>query len=42
MKTSGADGIHVLVPIARRSTYDETYEFAELLSRRLEASTPAR
>ena len=31
VKTSGADGIHVLVPIARRSTYDETYEFAELL-----------
>ena len=40
MKTSGADGIHVLVPIARRSAYDETYEFAELLSRRLEAEHP--
>ncbi|HEY4347910.1 MAG TPA: non-homologous end-joining DNA ligase [Gaiellaceae bacterium] len=37
VKTSGADGIHVLVPITRRSGYDETYEFAELLSRRLEA-----
>ena len=36
VKTSGADGIHVLVPIARRSGYDDTYEFAELLSRRLE------
>jgi bifunctional non-homologous end joining protein LigD len=36
VKTSGADGIHVLVPIARRSGYDETYEFAELLSRKLE------
>jgi bifunctional non-homologous end joining protein LigD len=36
VKTSGADGIHVLVPITRRSSYDETYEFAELLSRRLE------
>ena len=40
VKTSGADGIHVLVPIARRSSYDETYEFAELLSRRLEAAHP--
>jgi bifunctional non-homologous end joining protein LigD len=39
-KTSGADGIHVLVPIARRSGYGETYEFAELLSRRLEAEHP--
>jgi bifunctional non-homologous end joining protein LigD len=37
VKTSGADGIHVLVPIARRHGFDETYEFAELLSRRLEA-----
>jgi bifunctional non-homologous end joining protein LigD len=37
VKTSGADGIHVLVPITRRSTFGETYEFAELLSRSLEA-----
>src|SRR5437773_11688382 len=29
VKTSGADGIHVLVPITRRSTYTDTYEFAE-------------
>ena len=29
-----------LVPIARRSTFEETYEFAELLSRRLEAEHP--
>jgi bifunctional non-homologous end joining protein LigD len=36
VKTSGADGIHVLVPIARRSDYHETYEFAELLARSLE------
>jgi len=28
------------VPIARRSTYGDTYEFAELLSRRLEAEHP--
>jgi bifunctional non-homologous end joining protein LigD len=40
VKTSGADGIHVLVPIARRHGFDETYAFAELLSRRLEAEHP--
>jgi bifunctional non-homologous end joining protein LigD len=40
VKTSGADGIHVLLPIARRHGYDETYETAELLSRRLEAEHP--
>ncbi len=40
VKTSGADGIHVVLPIARRSTYEDTYEFAELLSRKLEAEHP--
>lgn len=40
VKTSGADGIHILVPIVRRSTYEDTYEFAELLSRKLEAEHP--
>jgi bifunctional non-homologous end joining protein LigD len=40
VKTSGADGIHIIVPIARRSTYEETYEFAELLSRHLEREHP--
>jgi bifunctional non-homologous end joining protein LigD len=40
VKTSGADGIHVLVPIARRSTYAETYEFAELVGRRLVSEHP--
>ncbi len=40
VKTSGADGIHVLVPIARRSSFAETYEFAELLARRIEAEHP--
>jgi len=40
VKTSGADGIHVLVPIARRSTYAETYEFAELLGHRLVEEHP--
>jgi bifunctional non-homologous end joining protein LigD len=40
VKTSGSDGIHIAVPIVRRSTYADTYEFAELLARRLEAEHP--
>ena len=40
VKTSGADGIHIVVPIVRRSSFEETYEFAERLSRRLEAEHP--
>jgi len=40
VKTSGADGIHVLVPITRRSTYKDTYEFAELVSRKVAAENP--
>jgi len=40
VKTSGADGIHVLLPIARRATFKQTNEFAELLSRQLEAEHP--
>jgi bifunctional non-homologous end joining protein LigD len=38
VKTSGADGIHVLVPIARRYTYEDTRQFAEIVARAL-AST---
>jgi bifunctional non-homologous end joining protein LigD len=38
VKTSGADGIHVLAPVTRRSTFDSTRDFAmiaaELLVRR--------
>jgi bifunctional non-homologous end joining protein LigD len=40
VKTSGADGIHVLVPIARRYGFDHTYDFAEAVSRRLEDEHP--
>jgi bifunctional non-homologous end joining protein LigD len=40
VKTSGADGIHVLVPITRRASYRDTYEFAERVSRGLEAENP--
>jgi bifunctional non-homologous end joining protein LigD len=31
-KTSGADGIHVLVPIERRHTYEDTRRFAEIIA----------
>jgi bifunctional non-homologous end joining protein LigD len=40
VKTSGADGIHVLAPIVRRSTYDETRRFAELVADRLVSELP--
>jgi bifunctional non-homologous end joining protein LigD len=40
VKTSGADGIHVLLPIARRYSYPEAYELAELVSRGLETEHP--
>ena len=29
VKTSGADGVHVLVPITRRSTFEATRDFAD-------------
>ena len=32
VKTSGSDGIHVLVPIARRHTYEDTRQFAEIVA----------
>ena len=32
VKTSGADGIHVLVPIARRYTYADTRQFSEIIA----------
>jgi bifunctional non-homologous end joining protein LigD len=31
-KTSGSDGMHVLVPITRRYTYDDTRRFAEVVA----------
>ncbi len=31
-KTSGADGMHVLVPIARRHTYEDTRRFSEVVA----------
>jgi bifunctional non-homologous end joining protein LigD len=32
VKTSGADGIHVLVPVERRHTFDDTRHFAEIVA----------
>jgi bifunctional non-homologous end joining protein LigD len=32
VKTSGSDGIHVLVPISRRHTYDDTREFSAIVA----------
>jgi bifunctional non-homologous end joining protein LigD len=40
VKTSGADGIHVLAPIQRRASFGATYEFAEALARFLETRHP--
>jgi bifunctional non-homologous end joining protein LigD len=42
VKTSGADGIHVVAPITRRSTFPQTYVFAEQASRLLEARHPGK
>jgi bifunctional non-homologous end joining protein LigD len=42
VKTSGADGIHVVAPITRRSTFKLTYDFAEQASRLLEQRHPGK
>jgi bifunctional non-homologous end joining protein LigD len=42
VKTSGADGIHVVAPITRRSTFEQTYRFAEQASRLLERQHPGK
>jgi DNA primase len=42
VKTSGADGIHVVAPITRRSTFEQTYQFAEQASRLLEQRHPGK
>ena len=40
VKTSGADGIHVLAPVKRRATFADTYAFAEAAARLLERRQP--
>jgi len=42
LKTSGADGIHVLAPIRRRAGFDDTYAFAGAVSRLLERRHPGK
>ena len=42
VKTSGADGIHVLAPIQRRAGFDDTYAFAEGRGRLLEERHPGK
>src|SRR5262249_46462993 len=39
-KTSGADGMHVLVPVERRYGYDETRRFAEVVAGALARAHP--
>jgi bifunctional non-homologous end joining protein LigD len=39
-KTSGADGMHVLVPVERRYTFDETRRFAEIVAGALARAHP--
>ena len=39
-KTSGADGIHVLVPVTRRHTYADTRSFAEIVAGTLARAYP--
>src|SRR5438876_9741218 len=42
VKMSGADGIHIVAPITRRSTFEQTYQFAERASRLLEQRHPGK
>jgi DNA ligase D-like protein (predicted polymerase) len=39
-KTSGSEGIHVLVPIERRSTYSASREFAEIVANAIASAHP--
>jgi bifunctional non-homologous end joining protein LigD len=39
-KTSGSDGIHVLVPITRRHTYEDTQRFSRIIAGALEGAHP--
>ncbi len=40
VKTSGSEGIHVLVPITRRYGFDATHAFAESVSKQLAEANP--
>jgi len=40
VKTSGSSGLHVLVPLARRLTYDQSHDLGQLLGRVVVAELP--
>jgi bifunctional non-homologous end joining protein LigD len=40
VKTSGSDGIHILVPIARRHGFDQTRDFAAIVAGTLARTHP--
>ena len=40
VRTTGGDGLHVLVPIARRHTHEQAREFASIVSRALARAHP--
>ncbi|MGH7524094.1 MAG: DNA ligase D [Gemmatimonadales bacterium] len=42
LKTSGGKGLHVVVPVARRSNWDEVSDFARRVATHLEAEFPDR
>ncbi len=39
-KTSGSEGIHILVPVERRVTFADTREFAEIVARAIASAHP--
>ncbi len=39
-KTSGSEGIHILVPVERRTTYGQTREFAEIVANAIASAHP--
>src|SRR4029079_11260083 len=42
LKTSGGKGLHVVVPIARRSSWDEVSDFARAVAEHMQAEFPDR
>jgi bifunctional non-homologous end joining protein LigD len=41
LKTSGGKGLHIVVPLARRHTWDEVTEFSEAVAQHLARTVPA-
>lgn len=42
VKTTGGKGLHVVVPMTRRQTWDDVRKFARAVARRVAAETPSR